>query len=61
MSTPDKEIQKKKRENSFKSKYQKHLSTKKVVWFSIAIFGVCLYFDEVLREEVKDAIWIILY
>jgi hypothetical protein len=46
---------------SILKKHKKHLTSKTAFWFFIVIFGVYLYFDEVLREEIKDIIWALLY
>jgi len=61
MATPHKENQENIQKKTLSNKYQQHLTPKKVIWFSVAVFGIYLYFDDVLREEVKDVLWAIIY
>ena len=46
---------------SFLRKNRKHFTFRKIKWLSLAIFGIYIYFDEVLLQQIKDVLWAIVY
>jgi len=46
---------------SFFNKNKKHLTFRTFKWISIVVFGIYLYFDEALLQQVKDVLWTIVY
>ncbi len=46
---------------SFFVRNKKYITSKNIIWLSVFVFGVYLYFDDTFRQVIKDALWAIIY